>query len=268
MKKKYNKNRNNFALMLILLLSVPVIFTGALKVANASQKPVKYRVKVVASYPHNTSSFTQGLFFHNRELYETTGQYGSSKFLKIDIKTGKPLITATFPEKYFAEGSTIINGKAFILSWMERVAFVYDITTFKPLKTLFNPREGWGLTTDGKELIMSDGSDIIYFIDPEFFKEKRTINVTLEGRKVTQLNELEYIKGEIWANVFGDDNIYIIDPDSGKVKGIVECKDLMPQWQRNSEMVLNGIAFEPESGKIYITGKLWPRLYQVELIKK
>lgn len=267
MKQKSDIKSASGILILSLLL---LIFTGVKSAAgsDAMQGNVtKYRIKIVSSFPHNNKSFTQGLFFHNTELYETTGQYGNSKFLKLDQKTGNSVKSVTFPDKYFAEGSTVLNGKVYILTWMERVVFVYDISTFKPVKTLFNQREGWGLTTDGKDLIMSDGSDKLYFVEPDVFREKRVVKVTLNGKSVDQLNELEYIKGEIWANVYGEDIIYIINLASGEVKGIIDCKNLMSPKLRNSEMVLNGIAFQPENGKIYLTGKLWPKIFQVELVK-
>jgi glutamine cyclotransferase len=234
-----------------------------------NQKATKYRVKVTASFPHNVNSYTQGLFFFEKQMYESAGRYGFSKFMKVDLKSGNSLSSISFPEKYFAEGSVSLNGKVYILTWRERVVFVYDIYNFKPVKTLFNPKEGWGLTTDGKELVMSDGTGYLYFMDPDYFKERRSVEVKLDGKKVSQLNELEYINGDIWANVYGEDVIYIINPANGRVKGVVDCRNLLPAGKRSSDpdVVLNGIAYEPESGKIYLTGKLWPLIYQVELVK-
>ncbi|MEN6619682.1 MAG: glutaminyl-peptide cyclotransferase [Rikenellaceae bacterium] len=248
-----------------LILAV-VQLSFAQKSNAASTKPKNFRIRVLETLPHDASSYTQGLFFYNQHLYESAGQYGESKFRKVDLKKGTTIKSISFPKEYFAEGSTVIGEKLYILTWMERVVFVYDINTFKPIATLFNPREGWGLTTDGKMLIMSDGSSNIYFLDPANFQEKSKIEVKLKGKSQGQLNELEYIDGDIWANVYGSDVILIIDPTNGVVKATVDCRNLLPANLRTEKTdVLNGIAYDPVRRQIYITGKLWPQMYRIQI---
>lgn len=228
----------------------------------------KYTLEVVAEYPHDTESYTQGLFFHDGQLYESTGVKGKSTFRKVDLQTGKAIHRLDFDNKYFVEGSVIWNGKLYILTWESRVAFVYDAETLEYESSWKYPREGWGITTDGKYLIASDGSANLYFMD-EDFAQKKKILVTFEGRPIRYLNELEYIDGKIWANVYTSDEIVIINPKDGVIEGVISCKGLLPKELRSvTTDVLNGIALNPETGKIYLTGKNWPRLYEVRLVEK
>lgn len=232
--------------------------------ADAPTKVQHYKLKVVKSYNHDRSSYTQGLFFVGDQLYETTGEYGSSTFRKVDLQTGKTLKKESFDKRYFVEGSTLFDGKVYILTWREGKVFIYDKDTFKCLSTKNYGREGWGLTTDGKQLIASDGSATLYFLDSEL-KTKRKVKVTLSGNPVQMLNELEYVDGKIWANVYLRDSIMIIDPATGKVEGLIDCRGLLPDSLVDEETdVLNGIAVK--DGKIYLTGKNWPKLYEVELV--
>lgn len=231
-----------------------------------TQTPQQYKAKVVETLTHDRSAYTQGLFFHNGQLYESTGQYGESSFRKVELKTGKVLRRLNFDPKYFVEGSCVIDNRLYILTWQERKCFVYDIESFKYLGELYNPREGWGLTTDGKELIMSDGSDQLFFLDPMTFTVKKTLKVKLNGKSLPYLNELEMIDGNIWANVYLQDYIAIIDPVSGIVKGTVDCRNLLPASLRDGNTdVLNGIAYNPADKSIYLTGKYWPRMYKIEV---
>lgn len=228
-----------------------------------------YTLKVLESYPHDVSGYTQGLFFHNGILYESTGQYGSSSFRKVDLYSGNVESRIDFPSNYFIEGSCVIDGRVYILTWYEEVCFVYDIETYTPLAQFRYSGQGWGLTTDGESLIMSNGSSVISFRDPMTFLETRSVKVKLEGREISYLNELEYIDGKIWANVYGLDYILIIDPSSGNVEGRVDCRGLLDPHYKNSDVdVLNGIAFNQEEGAIYLTGKYWPKLYRITLIEK
>lgn len=240
----------------------------AMLCCSCSAKVKQYGVKVVKEYDHDSKAYTQGLFFDGGKFYESTGQFGQSSFRIVDLPTGKVLRKLDFAEKYFGEGSVILGGKMYMLTWLNKVAFVYDAKTLEYQQTYSYPREGWGLTTDGKSLIASDGTSKIYFLSPEF-KLERSINVTMDGRSVRYLNELEWIGGKIWANVYTTDLIVIIDPKSGAVEGCVDCSGLLPDKLRTKDTdVLNGIAFDPETKKIYITGKNWPRLYEVELVEK
>lgn len=234
----------------------------------ADAKVTQYKLKVVNAYPHDRSSFTQGLFFLDGQMYESTGLHGSSTFRKVDLQTGNALKKLNFDKKFFLEGSVSLNDKIYMLTWENKVAFVYDAKTLDYIATYSYPREGWGITTDGKSLIASDGSSRLYFMD-EKFRVSRQITVKMNGRPVNFLNELEYIDGKIWANVYTTDMILIIDPSSGAVTGVVDCTGLLPAHLRYDDTdVLNGIAYNPENGKIYLTGKNWCRLFEVELVRQ
>ena len=237
--------------------------------AACGEKAVKeYKVEVIQTYPHDTESYTQGLFFHEGQMYESTGMRGKSTFRKVDMATGKPLRRLDFDKAYFVEGSVMWKDNLYILTWESKVAFVYDAETLEYKSSWKYPREGWGITTDGKNLIASDGSATLYFMDENFALERRLI-VKYEDRPVRWLNELEYINGKIWANVYMTDEIVIINPKDGRVEGIIDCRGLLAKEKRTPDTdVLNGIAYNPEDGKIYITGKNWPELYEIRLIEK
>ena len=244
------------------------ILATALLCCACEAKVKEYKVNVVKEYPHDTNSYTQGLFFHNGDLYESTGQYGSSTFRKVDLATGEALEKLDFNRNYFVEGSVVLGDNLYILTWESKVAFIYDAKTLEYKATYSYPREGWGLTTDGKQLIASDGSARLYFLDGEY-KLQRSVEVMLDGRPVRYLNELEYIDGRIWANVYTTDLIVIINPSTGAVEATVDCTGLLPAKLRDRRTdVLNGIAFDPVSRKTYLTGKYWKRLYEIELIEK
>lgn len=240
------------------------------EVRESTVKAVAYNVKVLEVLPHDVNAYTQGLFFHKGRLFESSGQYGQSFFREVDIKTGRSLRSFNLLPKYFAEGSVVMNDKIYLLTWMEREVLIYDLITFKQLGTLYNPREGWGLTTDGDYLIASDGSATIFYHHPATFREIKRLEVTLNGKPIKEINELEYIDGLIWANIYGSDMIVIIDPLDGKVRATINCKNLLPHSLRTSRTdVLNGIAYNKETGSIYITGKYWPKMFRIEnLLKK
>lgn len=237
------------------------------KEAAAAEKIKLYKLEVVAEYPHDVTSYTQGLFFKDGQMYESTGQYGSSTFRKVDLNSGKALEKIKFNEKYFVEGSVILDDNLYILTWVEKVVFVYDAKTLKYKKAYKYPREGWGLTTDGTNLIASDGSSMLYFMDKDM-KFIRKVQVTVDSTPLRWLNELEYINGKIWANVYTYNEIVIIDPSSGKVEAVVDCNGLLPKKLYTDDTdVLNGIAYNPKTGKIYLTGKNWPKLYEIKLVE-
>lgn len=228
----------------------------------------EYTLDVVKEYPHSTDAYTQGLFFDDGVLYESTGGYGTSFFRTVDLESGKTLKKMNFARKYFGEGSVIFKDNIYVLTWQSNVAFVYDAATWEYKQSYSFPREGWGLTTDGKSLIASDGSSRLYFLD-ENLKLRRTLKVTFNDRPVRYLNELEWIDGKIWANVYTTDIILIIDPEDGKVEGRIDCTGLLPRnLMTDSTDVLNGIALDPATGRIYLTGKNWPRLYEVRPVEK
>ena len=245
-----------------------LLIAGVLLAGACSQAQVKqYGIKVVKEYPHRTDAYTQGLFFQDGILWETTGQYGESTIRTVDLASGEPTQLKKLNAKYFGEGSVILDGVLYVLTWTNKVAFKYDAATLTYQKTLSYPREGWGITTDGKQLIASDGSANLFFLDKDLKLLKRQ-PVTMNGRPLRYLNELEWIDGKIWANVYTTDTIVIINPADGKVEAAIDCSGLLPRKLRNKDTdVLNGIALDAE-GRIYLTGKKWPRLYQVELVKK
>lgn len=226
-----------------------------------------YKLEVVAEYPHDTQSYTQGLFFEDGQLYESTGLNGKSSFRVVDLQTGKALTKIDFDKNYFVEGSVMFKGNLYILTWENRVAFIYDAKTLKYKTTYKYPRPGWGITTDGDCLIASDGTANLYFMD-ENFKLDHKVRVTHNGKPVNWLNELEYIDGRIWANVYTSDEIVIINPRNGEVEGRVDCRGLLPKDLHSASTdVLNGIAYNPQDEKIYLTGKNWPRMYEVKLVE-
>ncbi len=234
-----------------------------------AQRPKQYSFKIEESLPHDAAAYTQGLFFHDGQLYESTGTYGESDFRKVDLKTGRVLQRVNFDKQYFIEGSCVLKGRLYILTWQEKTCFVYDIKTLKKLGYFRCMEEGWGLTTDGTQLIMSNGTAELFFRDPDTFLIKRKIQITSDGYEVKFLNELEYINGEIWANVYGWDKIVRIDPATGKVTGEIDCTGLLARnLMKSSTDVLNGIAFDPETGYVYVTGKYWPKMYRISLVEK
>ncbi len=234
----------------------------------ADAKVKEYKLEVVASYPHDTESYTQGLFFHEGQLYESTGLHGKSTFRKVDLESGAAVERMNFDKKYFIEGSVMFNDNLYILTWESRMAFIYDANSLKYKSSWKYPREGWGITTDGKQLIASDGTANLYFMDENFALDRRLV-VKYEDRPVRFLNELEYIDGKIWANVYTSDEIVIINPKNGRVEGIIDCTGLLPRnLYKPSTDVLNGIAYDEKTGKIYLTGKNWPKLYEVRIVDK
>lgn len=247
------------------IYSLVVIVLSLLASSCVNAKVRQYKAQVVAEYPHDRTSYTQGLFFYDGQMYESTGLNGKSTFRKVDIRTGKALNRLNFDRRYFLEGSVEKDGNIYMLTWQNNVAFVYDAKTLKYKKSYSYPREGWGLATDGKSLIASDGSANLYFLDDDF-RTTRKVTVRLNGRPVNDLNELEYIDGKIWANVYLTDLIVIVNPADGNVEATVDCSGLLPSRLRYDDTdVLNGIAYNPQNGKIYLTGKNWCRLYEIKL---
>jgi glutamine cyclotransferase len=235
----------------------------------------RYRYKVVKTYPHDRRSFTQGLVYEDGFLYEGTGLYGQSAIYQRDLQTGKTVKTLRLPDKYFGEGITLFGDKLIQLTWQSNVGFVYQKDTFTPLGEFKYPGEGWGLTQDGKRLILSDGTATLRFLDPNTYAETGRIEVRDQGRPVQYLNELEFIPaaplrvgdGSVYANIWRTDRIAIIDPTSGRVTGWIDLSGLYaPPNDDQNDYVLNGIAYLPKTQHLLVTGKLWPRLYEIELI--
>jgi len=226
----------------------------------------KYGYQIVNMWPHDSNAFTQGLILMDGKLLESTGQEGFSSLRRVELESGKVLQKVDVSEPYFAEGMTQLNGKVYQLTWQHQLGFIYDAQTFNRLGQFNYQGEGWGLTTDGQSLILSDGTPNIRFIDPANFRVTKTINVTDQNRPIRELNELEYVKGEIYANVWHDNRIATIDPQSGRVNSWIDLTGLMPEGELlDPEAVLNGIAYDQASDKLIVTGKLWPRVYEIKV---
>jgi len=227
-----------------------------------SEQNDTYTIKKV--YPHDPGAFTQGLVYYKGFLYEGTGLRGRSSLRKVDISTGKVLMKVEISDKYFAEGITILNNKIYQLTWKSNKGFVYDQNSFKLLNTFSYNTEGWGITTDGNELIISDGTSRVYFMDPGTFRITRSIEVTYNNSPIKNINELEYINGYIYANIWQTNYIAEIDPGTGNIKTILDLENILKKnLIRDNVKVPNGIAYNPQSGSLYITGKLWPELYEI-----
>ena len=234
----------------------------------APVKPKQYGIEVVREYPHDEMSYTQGLFFQGGRMVETTGQFGESTLRLVDPATGEALKKQAFDSKYFVEGSVELDGNIYILTWKNKVAFIYDAATLEYKQTYSYPRDGWGLTSDGKNLIASDGSSRLFWMDSRF-QLLKTKEVRMSGKPLRNINELEWIDGKIWANVYLTDMIVIIDPETGNVEGVVDCTGLLPDSLRDEYTdVLNGIAVDPSNGRIYVTGKYWKRLFEIRIKEK
>jgi len=232
-------------------------------------KPKQYTYRVVKTYPHDPDAYTQGLFYKDGFLYEGTGQKGSSSIRKVELETGKVLQSINLESKHFGEGIALFNDKIYQLTWTSQIGFVYDISTFKQVSSFSYPTQGWGLTNNDKELIMSDGSNIIHFMEPANFAELHRIEVFDDNDMVDSLNELELINGDIFANIYTTDRMAIISPVTGIVKGIIDFKGLLKDSDRKGKVdYLNGVAWDEAGKRLFVTGKLWPKLYQVEIIEK
>lgn len=241
----------------------------------ANKVPVVYNYTIINEYPHDKKAYTQGLEYHNGFLYETTGRRGQSTLRKVELKTGKVLQKIDLNKKYFGEGLTIFNNKIYWLTWKAKKGFIYNLDTFKQEKefTYNNSKEGWGFTHNGSELIKSDGSHKIWFLDPETLKEKNSIQAYTNKYAVKDLNELEFINGKIYANKYQQNAIVIIDSKTGIVEGIANLKSLKKEMEKTQKLetqneVLNGIAYDAENNRLFVTGKNWGKLFEIELIKK
>lgn len=238
---------------------------------HTDKAPVVYTYDIVNTYPHDTRAFTQGLEFYKDTLYEGTGNYGGSSLRKVDLETGKVLKRINLGNEFFGEGISIMNDKIYQLTWQEEVGFIYDIHTFEKLDTFYyaNSIEGWGLCNDGKVLYKSDGSNRIWKLDPETLEEIGYIEPVTDNSLATRVNELEWVEGKIYANTWMKEGVIIIDPESGAVEGIIDFRGLKEKQgnQRNPD-VFNGIAYNPNTKKLYVTGKYWDTLFEVEIVPK
>ncbi len=245
--------------------SIPAIPPDTATNATADTYPT-YTYEVIKVRPHDRGAFTQGLLYLDGALLESTGLNGESSLRKVDLETGNSLKHVDVPPEYFAEGLVLFDRKLFQLTWQNHKCFVYELETFQKEKEFTYTGEGWGLATDGQSLIMSDGTDQIRFLDPGTFAEKRRITVLAHGQPVNRLNELEYIKGEIFANVWGSDYVVRIDPATGRLLGVIDFTGLLaPEDRDQNTDVLNGIAYDAAGDRLFITGKRWPKIFEVRL---
>lgn len=232
-------------------------------------EPQHYSVQIVRTLAHRTDAYTQGLFFAGGELYEATGKRGASTIAQLGTDDGSILAEQKLPDIIFGEGASALNGKIYSLSWTSGRGFIHALKTLEPLGEFSYSGEGWGLTTDGDSLIMSDGSAVLRYLDPQTFAETRRVIVRQTGQPVKRLNELEWVDGEIWANIWQTETIARIDPESGAVTGLIDVSDLFPTEQRKDQLddVPNGIAFDSATRRLFLTGKRWPKMYEVKLVE-
>jgi len=235
---------------------------------TASRSLPMFGYSVVRTYPHDRDAFTQGLQYLDGQLYEGTGLPGRSSIRRVNLQTGAVVQRHDIARPHFGEGITVLDGELFQLTWQSGVAFVYDSRTFDLRRSFRYRGEGWGLTHDGTHLIMSDGTDALRFLDPATFDEQRRVRVTADGVPVRELNELEYIDGEVWTNIWRTDRVARVDPRSGHVTAWVDLTGLLTRQERLSADVLNGIAYDAVGDRLFVTGKLWPKLFEIRLVPR
>lgn len=249
---------------LIVSLILVLILTAAPELKAAPLKKLDYQI--LASYDHDPQAFTQGLEIYDRQLFEGTGLYGRSSLRKVEIKSGKVLKQINLEQKYFGEGITILNDRIFQLTWKENTAFVYDLN-FNLIKTFTYQGEGWGLANDGQNLIMSSGSQYIYFRDPESFEIVKKIRVKNGDQEIKNINELEYHNGFIYANIWQTDYIVKISAENGTAEAYLDLKGILKTDYQGEIDVLNGIAYDSTNNSFLVTGKLWPKIYRIKILK-
>jgi glutaminyl-peptide cyclotransferase len=260
-----------FAAILIFALnrSDSTKATGNVNANRAASGPARQdSFEIVGDYPHDPNAFLQGLLWHDGALYESTGSHGSgvSTLRRLEFPSGKVLQSVKLSPEYFGEGLALVDDKLIQITWQTNRGFVYDRESFRLLREFTYDTEGWGITYDGKNLVMSDGTNALTYLDAQNFKPVRKLPVTMNGRPVNDINELEFIEGEIWANVWHSDLILRIDPGSGRVNSFLNLKGILPPESRTDpEAVLNGIAYDAQGKRVFVSGKLWPRLFEIKV---
>ena len=252
-------------LIVAVILVVTPILLVLLNGTPANTAPIRYTYEVVKVYPHDENAFTEGLAIDNGVMYESTGLYGNSTLRRVELETGNSTQTYFLLNDYFGEGITILGDNIIQLTWQSHKGFVYDKHSFKLLREFSHPTEGWGLTNNGSTLIMSDGTATLYFLDPETFDKLGQVEVH-DNSSVTNLNELEYIHGQVYANIWGEEKIAIINPQTGQVTGWIDLRGLYNPENTGADSVLNGIAYDEEGDGLFVTGKMWSQLFQIKLI--
>jgi glutaminyl-peptide cyclotransferase len=260
-----NKKYLSAALLLIIVVvAAMVVFAAMHQLQNTTpNSPILYIYEIINRYPHDIGAFTQGLVYHNSSLFESTGGYGTSYLRQVNLETGEVTKERTLASEFFGEGLTIVNNSLVQLTWLENIGFIYDIETFEVIDNFTYTTQGWGLTYDGNKLIMSDGSPTLTSLDPVTYETIGQLNVTDGNESVYRINELEYINGDIYANIWQTQKIAIINPQTGHVKGWIDLTGIyQPQ---GSDDVLNGIAYDQQTSRLFITGKNWPNLYEIKI---
>jgi glutamine cyclotransferase len=246
-----------------------VIFWLAAAALGQSASPTQYTFKVVRQFPHDPSAFTQGFAYQDGYFYEGTGLNGKSSLRQVEVKTGAVVKQVDLPTEYFGEGIAILKNQVVQLTWQSHAGFVYRLKDFHQLKQFSYPGEGWGLTSDGRQFFLSDGTSEIRILDPVTFAEKRRIKVRDGATAITELNELEFVDGQIWANIWMTDRIVRISPATGKIFGWIDLKGLLsPIYRLAPEAVLNGIAYDSQNKRLFVTGKLWPAVFEIKVLAK
>jgi len=260
--------RRHLAIVLIVttVLVLGTVLPVLLNDRQMNPTELRYTYNIVNVYPHDKEAFTQGLVFENGVLYESTGLYGYSTLRRVELETGKVLQLYALPNQFFGEGITIFDDKIIQLTWQSYKGFVYDRHSFGLLHEFSYPTEGWGITYDGSQLIMSDGSDALYFLDPVTFERVGQVEVHDSTGPVTKLNELEYIKGEVYANIWMEERIAMINPQTGQVKAWINLKGIQNPGNQDPNNVLNGIAYDAKEDRLFITGKRWSQLFEIKLV--
>jgi len=279
LKKEYIKNisvediqetlmkKRHLTTILIVTLALVIGSVMLLLLNNRSVNTalLSYTYDVIKVYPHDKNAFTQGLVIEKDVLYESTGLYGNSTLRRVELETGNVLQIYSLPSAFFGEGITIFGDKIIQLTWQSQTGFVYDKHSFDLLREFSYPTEGWGITNDGSQLIMSDGTEILHFLNSETFEKVGQVEVH-DDEPVTNLNELEYINGEVYANIWGEEKIAVIDPHTGQVKGWIDLTGIYNQENRDPNNVLNGIAYDAEANRLFVTGKMWSQLFQIKVL--
>jgi glutamine cyclotransferase len=253
--------------ILVLCLALLPILSWAQSGTGEGVKTDKtplYDYRVIASYPHDRQAFTQGMVYEGGFFYEGTGLHGQSSLRKVDAVSGRILKETRLDPSHFGEGITVFGDRIVQLTWKSQTGFVYDKRDFRLVRTFTYPREDWGITHDGKRFIMSDGTSVFRFLDPKDFREVGTVGVHDQRGPITGLNELEYVQGAIYANVWPTDRIAVIDPRKGRVKGWIDLKGLLGKTDAQGADVLNGIAYDARGDRLFVTGKLWPKVFEIQ----
>ena len=260
-----------FIISLAMLASV--VACGSQQQKSVAQpqivQPTTYTYKVKNVYPHSVDSYTQGLQFVDGVMWEGTGEYGSSQIVTYSLGDAEPKVLSKLPRSEFGEGITLLGNELYQITWESNICHVYDPKTMQKLRDFRYPGEGWGLTSDGEKLYMSNGTATIFKVDPATFRRESRITVTLRGEALNYINEMEWIDGKIWANVYTTNYIVIIDPATGVVEGVIDCEGLLSDEDITTRTdVLNGIAYDAVTKRIFVTGKRWNKLFEIEIVKR